>query len=122
MLGKYILEGHEPVACTDLITWAQWFETADRTVVRTIVNEAKRVGVSTVFLGLDHNFGEEGAPVLFESLVIGGALDGHMRRYCTWDEAEKGHAELCRECEQNILEGQPEPRLLNSGEEKKDGD
>ena len=48
------------------------------------------IQVSTVFLGLDHGY-DNGPPVLFETLVFGGLLDGEMERYCTWDEAEQGH-------------------------------
>jgi hypothetical protein len=51
------------------------------------------VSVSTVFLGLDHNFGEGGAPLLFETMVFG--LPGEdCRRYSTWAEAEEGHARI----------------------------
>jgi len=49
--------------------------------------------VSTVFLGLDHAFGD-GPPVLFETMVFGGPLDGEQDRYCTWDEAVAGHAAM----------------------------
>lgn len=49
--------------------------------------------VSTVFLCLDHAFGG-GPPVVFETLVSGGEHDQHMERYCTWAEAEDGHARI----------------------------
>lgn len=53
MNRHYILEGHEakPV---DLMTWARWFETAERHVADTTDGDVR---VSTVFLGTDHNFG-----------------------------------------------------------------
>lgn len=63
---------------------------SDRRVARDEIGEAT---VSTVFLTLDHNFGD-GPPVLFETLVFGGPLDQEMRRYCTWDEAVSGHARM----------------------------
>lgn len=47
--------------------------------------------VSTVFLGLDHAFGAQ-PPLLFETLIFSGPLDGEMERYSTWAEAEAGHA------------------------------
>lgn len=47
--------------------------------------------VSTVFLGLDHGWGE-GPPVLYETMVFGGPLDGECERYCTRAEAVAGHA------------------------------
>ena len=46
--------------------------------------------VSTVFLGIDHNFGE-GKPLLFETMVFGGKLDEETERYSTWEEAVEGH-------------------------------
>lgn len=49
--------------------------------------------VSTVFLGLDHQYGD-GPPLLFETMVFGGPLDHEMNRYSTWNEAEKGHQEM----------------------------
>lgn len=52
--------------------------------------------ISTVFLGLDHNWGFREDPVLFESMVFGGKHDELQTRYCTYDEAMKGHAELVK--------------------------
>lgn len=90
MSGKFILDGHEPVACDDLMEWGRWFETADRIVAKDTVGD---VEVSTVFLGLDHSFGE-GNPLLFETMVFNGSLNEEMNRYCTWEEAEAGHAAM----------------------------
>jgi hypothetical protein len=101
MLGHYILnEDREPVE-VDMMTWALWFEKANRTVAKTVIVPNK-VEVSTVFLGLDHNFNsqlppigcEPDPPIVFETLVFGGSMDGHMNRYATWDEAEAGHARM----------------------------
>lgn len=59
--------------------------------------ESKSLVVSTVFLGLDHSFGE-GPPILFETLVSGGDLEGEMDRYYTWEEAIKGHNNMMKLC------------------------
>lgn len=85
----YILCGQEPVPCDDLIEWARWFEASIhvRAVAKTTVGDAR---VSTVFLGLDHRF-DAGPPLLFETLVFDGPLDGEMDRYSTWAEAQCGH-------------------------------
>jgi hypothetical protein len=90
MSDKYILEGKKTVPCEDLMEWAKWFEQADRSVAKDDVNG---VSVSTVFLGLDHAFGES-QPMLFETMVFGGDLDQEQARYSTWDEAETGHKEM----------------------------
>lgn len=53
-----------------------------------------KVYVSTVFLGMDHGIPSDPLrPVLFETLVMGGILDGSMGRYPTYDLAIKGHKE-----------------------------
>ena len=96
MNDKYILDkNHQPVKCDDLMKWANWFENADRKVAKTIIDIRlhNEISVSTVFLGLDHNFGE-GTPILFETMIFGGKFDQEMDRYSTWDEAVKGHEKM----------------------------
>lgn len=90
MSDKYILDGKTPVRA-DLMTWARWFEKADtaRIVAKTTIDDAD---ISTVFLGLDHRFGGDGPPLVFETMIFGGPHDGYQERYSTWDEAEAGHA------------------------------
>ena len=88
---KYILVGHEPKEVSDLLEWGRWFETAERHVGNDKIGNVR---VSTVFLGLEHNFGASGPPIVFETMVFGGKLDGVQERYCTWEQAEKGHAEM----------------------------
>lgn len=94
MSGHYILDGHKAVLC-DLMTWARWLEQnqASRKVARTDISPG--VFVSTVFLGLDHNYGD-GEPHIFETMVFGGDSDGDMERCATWEQAERQHAEMCR--------------------------
>lgn len=88
MSDKYILDGHTPVECDDLMKWGQWMGSADRHVNTTMVGDVK---VSTVFLGLDHSFGDDGPPILFETMIFGGEHDEYQDRYATWDEAVDGH-------------------------------
>ncbi len=88
MSEKYILDGHKPIPCDDLMVWAKWFETADREVAKTSISD--EITVSTVFLGLNHNHGDV-KPLLFETMIFGGELDEQIERYSTWEEAEKGH-------------------------------
>jgi len=87
----YKLNGRELVPCDNVLDWARWFETADRHVAETIVGDAR---VSTVFLGLDHGFGNCDQPIVFETMVFGGNNDGACQRYSTWAEAEAGHAAI----------------------------
>ena len=89
MSNKYILKGHKPVLCNDLMKWAEWYEKADRRVAKTTLSNG--VEISTVFLGLDHSFSNKSKPVLFETMIFGGKLDQGMERYSSWKSAENGH-------------------------------
>jgi hypothetical protein len=85
---KYILQGTKPILEPDLLTWARWFQTADRHVVETWL--MPEVRVSTVFLGLDHQLGT-GPPLLFETMCFQKGAGVQEWRYSTWEEAEDGH-------------------------------
>lgn len=88
----WILDKHTPVKCSSIVEWGKWFEdTKNRRVAQSSHGD---VEVSTVFLGIDHNFGE-GLPLLFETMIFGGKHDGETWRYSTWDKAEKGHLKAC---------------------------
>lgn len=64
MLDLYILDHHDAVLEPDHGKWANWMIESDRVVARTANGV---VFVSTVFLGIDHNyFG--GRPLLFETM------------------------------------------------------
>ena len=90
MSDKYILKGHTPIVCDDLDTWAKWLKAADRTVAKTLVGKVK---ISTVFIGLDHNF-DGGVPLVFETVVFGGVYDQAEDHYATWEEATRGHVAM----------------------------
>ncbi len=51
------------------------------------------VTVSTVFLGLNHNWGD-GEPLLYETMVFGGKLHNEMERYSTVEQAREGHERM----------------------------
>lgn len=90
--GRYILDPTTKAAipCDDLDAWGRWFEKADRHVAQTKLNGYR---VSTVFLGLDHDFSGNGPAILFETMVFPGDSWGEV--YCdrcsTWDEAVAMH-------------------------------
>lgn len=104
------LQGHEQTLLPyvkKLRAYAKKLEAAyygrrrGRKVARTQINP--EVSVSTVFLGLDHNFDvEDEIPVLFETMIFGGKEDQFQSRCHTWEEAEVMHenaCELAREAE-----------------------
>ena len=92
--GHYILVNGEPVEERDLIMWARWFEKNERILhvdrVLPLLGLFGDCRVSTVFLGLDHSFGS-GPPLLWETMIFGGPLDGDEWRYASRAEAVAGH-------------------------------
>jgi len=91
-MKKYILDGKVPVPCDDVLSWGKEYEKQDRKVAQNKIGDAN---ISTVFLALDHNWGE-GPPILFETMVFGGKHDQYQERYSTWEEAEAGHAKALK--------------------------
>jgi hypothetical protein len=86
----YMLDADNHVVdVSNLITWGEFMETGNRGVGYTQITS--EIAVSTVFLGLDHRFFGKGPPILFETLVFGGPLDGEGGRYSSYDDAETGH-------------------------------
>jgi len=78
MDGKYILNANGvPVREPDLIRWAQWIETGKRIVKQETIGDSF---VSTVFLGLDHNFNDFGPPILWETRVFSGPMSAEQDR------------------------------------------
>lgn len=91
--NKYILDGNgNPTVVEDLIEWAEWMEVADCQVAKEKIGSST---VSTVFLGLDRNFGV-GSPVLWETMVFNGKLAHEMDR-CSGsrEQAEAMHKKMC---------------------------
>lgn len=86
----YVLDGKEPRRVDSLMEWSRLFEIDNRQVAETWIGPVR---ISTVFLGVDHSH-FDGPPLIFETLVFGGALADEMDRYSTFDEAEAGHAAM----------------------------
>lgn len=87
-MRKYVIVDGNPVLEPDILKWARWFEAAERRVDHTELDNGLRV--STVFLGIDHAFGE-GPPVLWETMIFDGDQDIFQRRYTSLDDAKSGH-------------------------------
>jgi hypothetical protein len=89
MMGKfYDMLGKE----ITLQEWALMFESGRR-VAYDVVGD---VTVSTVLLGVDHNFFGEGPPIIFETMIFGGKHDEYQERYATLEEARAGHRKALR--------------------------
>lgn len=92
----YILDDdNNPVPAASIEAWSAWFEEASKSG-RKVLRRTKVLDdclVSTVFLGIDHGFGD-GPPILFETMIFGGDFDGEQRRYSTATEALAFHDSL----------------------------
>ena len=97
--GRYYAKDGTPIG--DTLTWAELFEDREYTrVAETILEDGTRI--STIWLGLDHNFFDNGPPIIFESMVFDGAVSytegiaaneelglparGPMAYHESWDE------------------------------------
>lgn len=121
--GRYILVGRRTERCDDLMTWARWMEGADRLLQQDWVGP---LWVSTVFLGLDHNFSPRGKPILFESAILEdvpirlgdrqtwGLRDIEMRRAHTWEEAMEDHRILLARAHQLVAKGEQLLRVTSN--------
>jgi hypothetical protein len=94
MEGYFDREG-KPI--TDVTEWVRLFGDAEYKRVAYDELEDGRYTISTVWLGLNHQFGR-GPPLIFETMTFGpdGAADC-CRRYATLEEAKRGHEEMLRE-------------------------
>jgi hypothetical protein len=78
-MGLYVLDasGEKAVPCHDVLEWARWYaKSRERWVARSFLDE-ERILVSTIFLGLDHNY-MGGPPILWETMVFRVKEDGEM--------------------------------------------
>lgn len=91
-IKHYILTPEKEVVEASAMEWAIWLEKAgnDRIVARDHVGTHF---VSTVFLGLDHNWSEEGPPLVFETMVFKDEdMSGEEQWRCsTYQEALTMH-------------------------------
>lgn len=95
----YILDKDKQVVETDLKGWAEWFESNQRArIVKQ--HRSDTIHVSTVFLGLDHNFSGTGPPILFETMIFEDpehpGRESYCERYTSYIDALRGHYAACR--------------------------
>jgi len=66
-MRHWILDENRRAVPVDMMTWARWMNSAERIVKQETIGD---YWISTVFLGLDHNYAEEGPPILWETMVF----------------------------------------------------
>ncbi len=103
----YVIDKNHNISTVDLYEWAKWFESVDGRKNRIVKQDkVKRMFISTVFLGLDYDWGRTNKPILFETMVFDESKpkkhpdfgqDIYQRRYATYDEALSAHKKLVHE-------------------------
>ncbi len=91
----YILNSDgEPELCEDIQKWGAWMAVHVEERLIAVSTDGKgepgAVKISTVFMGLDHSFGETDNPVLFETRITNGIHDGYVEQYSTRKAALEG--------------------------------
>lgn len=95
---QYILDARDrPIPVANTLKWVYWM---GANVERCIVGQTtlpNGLWVSTVFLGLNHNFTGGSRLHLFETMIkMHGRFTNHQWRYSTHERAEYGHRALVR--------------------------
>ena len=78
------------------ISSAPYYHRVKRTEIDDIL-------ISTVFTGVNSCWDDEQPPLVFETRVFNGPMDGWCDRYSTWEEAEKGHQEIVEKVNQTLF-------------------
>jgi hypothetical protein len=84
MIHYYKLEGTKAIR----VPFSEWTKEKENTIVKQ--DYIGDIFISTIFTGMDF-IGNEEDPILFETMIYGGAQDLYQRRYSTWEEAVEGH-------------------------------
>lgn len=92
--GTYILDENRNAVPATTLEWAKQLEEMRGTHTKHVgddIVDGKRI--STVWFGLDHQWDDNGKPLIFETMIFNknGFSEIYMDRYSTWDEAEEGH-------------------------------
>lgn len=82
-------ENKKPEVIADPAEWVRRFKMDDDRI--TAYDEVEESGISTVFIG--------SCGIYWETRVFGGKLEGQLVRYCSHEEALKGHKEMVRRVE-----------------------
>ena len=102
-VGHYILDPSGRVRrAQSLLEWAEWFERESGGLRRVGADDIGGFRVSTVFLGIDHGFADDGAPILWETMVFGDGDCGVEQKRCAGDrdQALAMHRDVCDQVRQ----------------------
>jgi hypothetical protein len=110
MIRYYKLIGKRVFPCKD-ISEARW--DANRTIRST---RLPGLWISTVFLPMDHGYGENAFPLVFETMIFGGPEDqSYCERYDHYKGAVKGHNEAIAYCHRGNFKSWFTVRAMRGG-------
>lgn len=84
----YILDENDNVVPATFLEWMMMFAKDDRIIAKDTVGCAS---ISTVFLGMDYNYSDEGPPIVFETMIFGWHNDEYQTRCSTKEQALQQH-------------------------------
>lgn len=140
----WILDEQNNPKAVNVRTWSEWYEAAAKKGQvegggynpnadprRVASTETATLWVSTVFLGVNHNFLGKGPPILFETMVFSletyarefeGKIrfspdDFETRRYSTWDDADTGHKATVRRIQKAEADALARVKSIKEGKE-----
>ncbi len=91
-MGRYfILNDGRVTEEPDYETWSKWYESTYENVSGIAQTETTQGTVTTKFMAMSMALDKNAAPMIFETSVSGGWLDGQIQRYATIEEAKQGH-------------------------------
>ena len=98
----YIFDDQHETWAVDFATWCDWSAATGRvrqladTRIEATGSRPFPVRITTIFLGIEDRATVGGPPILWETRIQGGPLDGRGWRFATYAAARAGHAHLCR--------------------------
>jgi hypothetical protein len=91
MSRYFMLRDGKVVEAPDHATWAGWYKSAYESVREIIRSETAHATVTTQFLPISMTLSADEQPLLFETRVTGGWLNGQGDRFTSLERAKAGH-------------------------------
>ncbi|WZO97268.1 hypothetical protein EP7_004292 [Isosphaeraceae bacterium EP7] len=95
LTDHYILVERKPLPCVDSEEWQRWMSGPREQRLVACHKFLDYTIVETYFVGFDVAPNQSNRPLVFETIVIGGRMNGMVENYSTWKDAEKGHKHAC---------------------------
>lgn len=89
MNDRYFTREGKPLTFDEFLAYSGQFKDEDKHVA---IYETPFMLISTVYLGINHAYSKDSPPLIFETMVFCGDMDGQDQwRYSTIAEAKAGH-------------------------------